>query len=196
MDVDIKLDERDYRNLQKALDHVIAMGRVSVQKALHKAAYSLLRSAAAASKLGKTKHELIPNPNLTTRFAGFPLLAVYLTQGGGRALVPVSGLSDPKTTIERRGLAKASWLFMQRRFGPASAAISKSGKEKRYVARYTYVRDSSAKRGIAQVLLVNSLGYISTAYPGIAETATRKGMTAFAATFDREFASRLKRQWA
>ena len=149
-------------------------------------AYFVARSLGAGTKPQSMarKREAFDNPSYPKTRGKF--LIQVLRQEGPPALLPTNRKSDKRRIIQRLGLAASSFRSISGKFGKRPSGKKIAGAHK--YGRGYFIR--KGKLGKAQI--VSYLSYIFAAFPGVVDTAMRKGLTSFIRQFDRDWASALK----
>jgi hypothetical protein len=190
--VDITINPADLRRIDQAMRAVISTGRVSAEKAVRTCGWAFSRSAAKICKPGDERRRVISNPNLA-ELSEYPrLVEVYGQARTPRAQWVREPAGKDYGRIERRGLARASWHWTMRRCGRGEK------KENRHLAREVARRVTVRMSGghSPGLMIQNRLSYILDAFPNVVTESIRKGMLAFVATYNREAAHRLRKEWA
>ena len=171
---------------------------MSAKKSGRKAAYFICRSlkAGAKPKSMAKKRDVVPNPARTGRgrkASGAKLAIKVLHQrtggglGGKPTYIPTNKRSDMRRRIKNLGLAASS-------FGIAAGAFGKriSGKRTKGAKKHADGKWRTTRRSF-RATITSFLSYVEIAFPGIADIAIKKGMTSFIRSFDRDWATALKK---
>jgi len=190
IDVDTRIDPRSLRLLEDALKAADRKTGDATEKSVNRAMWFIGRSAGAAAKPRSmaAKREVIKNtsPNRQKKKQARYLIKV-LHQDKPPTFLPANRKSDPRRKIARLGLASSVFRYASGKFGKRQ----KGGKTVRGVKKWVSTHQAKTSRRIVARISV-WLSYLETAFPGIADTAIRKGMASFVRGFDRDWATSLK----
>lgn len=144
------------------------------------------RSAAARCKPGQKRRQVFP-----PAVAGQPWLIQVYSQRGVTMVPSTEGRKDKRVKIERRGLLRQSWWWLQ-----------KLVRGKREVSRIPGVPVGSAVAedqklsGDAQFIeLANKLSYVAKAAPGVSDAAMATAARGVQHRIDRVVGKQAERLW-
>lgn len=193
--IDVQIDPRSQRLLEDALNK--ATKTMHPAKAVNKAGWQICRSAGAGMKMKKTtRREIIDNPQRQQKanrrkgrgfaVAGAKYLIKVLHQDGPPTYIPTNKKTDRRRRIQRINLAHSTWKISQGKFGTSArgAKVRGASKFQRVIQRWA--------EGKYTAKIENRLSYMLEAFPGVVDRAIVKGMTAFVAQFDRDWARAIK----
>jgi len=190
--MDLQMSAASIRLLEKSMKEADRKTDRVMEANSNKAMYYICRSAGAAMKpqsMAK-KREVIPNPNRRQRQnpkgKGAKYLIKVLNQDKPTAYLPTNSRSDKRRKIAKLGLARTTMRIAAGRFGRRPAGSMTKGASKFVKA----IKEHS--KGKSKVAVIDALTYLFDAFPGIVDTAIRKGMTSFIREFDRDWATALK----
>lgn len=171
----VDVNKNDIRDFQNAMLRAERETGKTVRGSVKWGAITFAQKARKKSEPGEKKRAIVDNPNRTgrgQRAKGAKYLIVVKTQKGADRYIPTNKKSDRRAKISRRGLAQNSWGFMLRKLGQSRAGGKKvdKGRGRRAVVVKKKLQSSIAP----EILLKNTLDYISTAYPGIVEESLRE----------------------
>ena len=186
--IDVAIDPRSLKLLEQAMDK--ATKTMHPAKAVNKAGAMICRSAAAAMKVrASTKREVLPNPDRTgrgKRARGAKYAIKVLHQDKPPTYIKTNKKNDPRRKIRRLNLARSTFLVSQRKFQPSSNAATVRGASK----FQRVINRMSAGKYTARI--ENRLSYLLDVFPDAINQSIVKGMTAFIAQFDRDWARAIK----
>lgn len=192
--VEMDISPRALRLMQDALRTAGRTSKATSDASTKKAAWHVARSMSAAVKPKSlnAKRELVSNPERQRGGRQAKKAIKVLSQVGPARYLPTRvGASDRRRKIKRMGLASASFRFTARKFGK-----KQSGRKVPGASKHGYGVFKSTRTTV-RASIVSSLSYVAKVYPSAADQALKKGLTSFVRTFDRDWATALKRQkWA
>lgn len=161
----------------------------SNERAVREAAIAFARSGRAATKVGKKKRDLVPNPDhqpgrgrRPARGAKYLIVVKHQTRSDTH--IATNARSDRRRIIRMRGAAKNSWAGVMRNLGKSAATVG-GGHGRRQ--GFAIVR---ADKWSPSIELVNLTGYLLDVHPDLPQTAMAKATRAMHRRMDR-----IQRKW-
>ena len=189
--IDMGIDARSMRLLEQAMKGAEKHTSKTFRENADKAMYFIARSAGAAMKpKGKTKREIIENPGRTgrgRRAKGSKYLIKVLHQSKPATYINANKKSDKRRTIKLLGLASTVMRIAAGKFGKQPP-----GKKTKGARKFVKTMKRLAGRRYAAKIEAR-LSYLLDAFPGVIDAAMKKGLTSFIRTFDKDWATALKR---
>ena len=191
--IDIHMSQQSARLLESAMREVDRKTDWAIEKQSNKAMYYICRSAGAAMKpksMSK-KRESIPNParrsKQNPKNRGAEFLIKVLHQDGPTTYLPTNSKTDKRRKIAKLGLARTTMRIAAGKFGkrPEGSMTKGASKFVRAIKQHS--------KGKHKVAVIDALTYLFDAFPGIVDTAVKKGLTSFIREFDRDWATSLSK---
>lgn len=164
-------DEQSVQSFMAALQRVAHETDKSAKEAVRFAFIRFGMAGRSRTRVGAKKRQLFDNPDRRNpRIKKKPAryLIQVLHQEKAPSLLPTNRRTDPRRTIARRGLAKASWGWMMKRINPSVEAPSIPG-----VSRYkwTDVKDRTSAGTNPYIDFHDKLTYLLIRHPNIGNEA-------------------------
>ena len=213
--VSIQADQSTLNDFSAVIRRLQAETKRGGEQSVIFAALKVAESARSASKLGKTNHASVVNPEWRQAKGSFawakkqrrqgkeipaeaqaalndlnsimPFNIVKLRQNGPAFMLGSYEKKDPRRKIQNRGLAKKTWNVMVGKLGAMKGGAGGAHDSNYRISKYNEKLGDNA--GSIVVRLVNKLSYLEKAYPGITNTAIRKGTAAMVNQLDRKIAA-------
>jgi len=190
--IEMQMNAQSARLLERAMKAAERKTDWVIEKQANKAMWYICRSAGSAMKPKsmKGKRELVKNPERTGRGAkarGSKFLIKVLHQDKPTTYIKTNDRTDKRRKIAKLGLARTVMSIAAGRFGADRGGGPKTKGAKKFVRTV-----KQHTRNKHRVSVIAALTYLFDAFPGIVDTAIRKGMTSFVREFDRDWATALK----
>jgi len=183
------VNQADVAALQRAVNLTRKHSRRNSTSSMVAAGIAVAKSGAAGSKTGKTKRELIDNPNRSgsgSRAKGALYSIIVKHQSDPDTTIPTNQKKDPRRKIQRRGLAAKVWRKLAKKIGGGGRGHGGN--------RWAKVRNK-LKELTPEFTIINDLTYLHDAYPGIEATAIRKGTKTLIRNLERQTKRNMQSLW-
>ena len=187
-DVTFKLDPDSRRRFVRTLREVVKVTGRSASQAVIWASIRFSMAGRARSKVGKKWRTIEQNPDANSK--RFKYRVTFKSQDGPDTYRYTNQKRPQFREIKRRGLAKDSWRWLLAALGKSRGTLTSRGRSK-WAAD---VKDRS-KSSNPEVELVNRLGYITLAFPGIQGDALTSATNAMKHSLERTVKRQMQRAW-
>lgn len=188
--MDIRVDANSRRLLAEALRLADKKTDQAFEKSSNQAMWHICRSGSATVKPRSmaAKREI----QQANEALGFKFSVRVLKQDGGHHFFFTNDRNDPIRKIKALGLASLVFKLAGSKFGKMQGGKMFAGAKRFFT---THQRKAATQIVLRTILF---LSYLETAFPGVANTAISKGITAFVHSFDSDWAKAIKegRAWA
>lgn len=187
--IEARIDPRSLRLIEDALKAADKKTEWAMEKSVNKAMWFIGRSAGAAARPRSmaAKREVVENTSPNRRKMKQARYRIkVLHQDKPPTFINTNDKQDRRRKIARLGLARSVFRYASGKFGRRE-----KGSMIRGVKQFVSTHQAKASRRIVARMSV-WLSYLEQAFPGIADTAIRKGIASFVRAFDRDWATALK----
>ena len=187
MSVQADISPASIAAMNQAIANVQTYLRKSGPEAVKFAADMFTRSAAARCKPGQKKRRVERIPG---RKNGW-LIEVYTQRQGMQRVFSATGPSDKRASIQRRGLLKMSWWWLQKQVRGKPAQSTVTG-----VPVASAVETARQLAGVSPVIeMTHKLRYLSKAAPGVVDVAMATAARGLQHRIDRQVAKDAEKLW-